>query len=208
LKNIMRKIAVVTVFLGTFTLCALVAYRISTHDDHRLKQRLVAEDGTVAHAYFSPEDDLRSLLISLINAERKSIRFAIYTFTDAAIVQALLQAAQRGVAIEALVDRSYGHDKYSKVCKLANARIPVWVYQTSANEREAGLMHNKFCLFEENSEKKSLLWTGSYNFTNRASSKNQENIIILDTSSIIEAFSGYFERLKSHSLQISGHAAQ
>jgi phosphatidylserine/phosphatidylglycerophosphate/cardiolipin synthase-like enzyme len=204
----MRKIAVGAVFLGTLTVCALVAYGISTYDDYRLKQNLIAEDGTVAHAYFSPEDDLRSLLISLINAECKSIRFAIYTFTDAAIAQALLQAAQRGVAIEALVDRSYGHDKYSKVCTLANAHIPVWVYQTAANEKEAGLMHNKFCLFEENAGKKSLLWTGSYNFTNRASSKNQENIIILDTPSIIESYSGYFARLKSHALQISGPAVQ
>jgi len=203
LKNIVRKISVTLAFLTTLAAFAAVAYVISKHDVYRLEQQLIV-NGTVAQAYFSPEDDLRSLLISLIDAEQESIKFAIYTFTDKSITQALIQALQRGVSVEGIVDRSYGQSRYSKVCTLANAQMPIWVYQTVANEWQAGLMHNKFCLFGKNINDRQLLWTGSYNFTNRASCKNQENVIILDDASIITRFSNYFARLKSYSLQISG----
>lgn len=203
LKNMIRKISVAIAFLTTLAAFAVVAYVISKQDVYRLESQLIV-NGTVAQAYFSPEDDLRSLLILLIEAEQESIRFAIYTFTDKSIAQALIRAAQRGILIEGIVDRSYGQSRYSKVCMLANAHLPIWVYQTAANERNAGLMHNKFCLFGKNISGKQLLWTGSYNFTNRASCKNQENVVILDDPSIIATFSNYFARLTSYSLQISG----
>ncbi len=203
MKNVFRKISVILAFGITLAAFAAVAYVISRHDVYTLEQQLIV-NGTVSQAYFSPEDDLRSLLISLIDAEQERIQFAIYTFTEKSIAQALIEASQRGVLVEGIVDRSYGQSRYSKVCMLANAQVPVWVYQTSANERQAGLMHNKFCIFAKNIGDKPLLWTGSYNFTNRASCKNQENIIILDDAPIITRFSNYFARLRSYSLQISG----
>jgi len=167
------------------------------------------ENGTIAGAYFSPRDDVRSVMITLIDSERKKIQFAIYTLTDKKIAQALLRAARRGVEIEGVVDRSYGQMNASKVYVLANARIPLWVYQTSENEREAGLMHNKFMIFEETGDHhKPLVWTGSYNFTQRASEKNQENVVVFDTPALVESFKDYFAQLKQASLQISGKQAK
>ena len=204
LKSVMRKLSVTVAFLGTLAAFAAIAYVINKHDSYKLEQQLISSDGTVAKAYFSPEDDLRSLLISLIDAENTSIKFAIYTFTDISIAEAFIRASRRGVHVEGIVDRSYGQSRYSKVCMLANAHLPTWVYQTAADERQAGLMHNKFCVFEDNIDHKSLVWTGSYNFTNRASSKNQENIVILDNQELVNSFNNYFERLKTYALQISG----
>ncbi len=204
LKRFIRKLSVVLAFLGTLGVFVAVAYMVSTHDVYRLEQRLISQDGTVAKAYFSPEDDVLSLLISLIDAEHKSIKFAIYTFTNKLIAEAFIRASLRGVLVEGVVDRSYGQSRYSKVCMLANAHVPLWVYQTAANERQAGLMHNKFCVFEDNITHKSLVWTGSYNFTNRASNKNQENVVILDRQEVVNSFNNYFARLKTYSLQISG----
>ncbi len=191
------------VVLGGFV---VASYWLSYHEERKLSRTLSTSHpgGMVVQSFFSPDDDLRSIMVSLIDAEKKRILFAIYTLTDRAITKALIRAAERGVKIEGVVDRSYGQERYSRVCTLANAQIPLWVFQTSANERESGLMHNKFMLFSQTVDGKALVWTGSYNFTNRASEKNEENVVILENKELFESYEKSFERLKKRSLQISG----
>jgi phosphatidylserine/phosphatidylglycerophosphate/cardiolipin synthase-like enzyme len=205
MRGFFRKSLVATAFLAVFACFAALSYWVS-HEDHeaKLNKLLVDGNGRIEQAFFTPEDDVRSILISLIALEKKSLRIAIYTITDKEIAQALVHAAKRGVHVECVVDRGYGQDKYSKVALLANEGIAVWVYQTSMNEREMALMHNKFCLFEDTIQHKSLLWTGSFNFTNRASTRNRENVIILDSQKLWDHYQKQFAILKMRSIQISG----
>ncbi len=154
----------------------------------------------VVQPFFSPDDHLSTRLIRLIDAEKKRISIAIFKLTDKAITEALIRAARRGVLVEGVVDRSYGQE----VCMLANAKIPLWVFQTASNKSEAGLMHNKFMLFSQTIEGKALVWTGSYNLTMRANEKNQENVVIIENEDLFEAYTKSFERLKKRSLQLSG----
>ena len=204
MKKLIEKLAVMAAFFGVLLLFAAVSYRMSFWRIREIKRELTCAHGQVARALFSSQDDLRSLLISLIDAEQKRIRFAIYTMTDRCITQALIRAAQRGISVEGIVDRSYGQSRYSKVCTLANAQIPLWVFQP----RDNGLMHNKFCIFDRTIDGQPLLWTGSYNFTASASDRNEENVLILDNKAIISAFATYFGNLKKRSLQISGALSQ
>ena len=208
MKKILRRLAVTASFLVVMSLFVVLTYLINHKERYELTRELVSPDGQVTRAYFSPRDDLRSLCISLIDAESQSIQFAIYTFTDKQIAQALIRAARRGVSIEGIVDRSYGQMRSSQVASLANAQIPLWVYQTAADENQAGLMHNKFWLFERSLEGKSLVWTGSYNFTRRASERNEENAVILSNPDIVKRFKDYCIQLKEKSLQISGKVAR
>lgn len=196
----MQKLTVIAAFFGVLMLFAAVSYQVSFWRIRTIKKELACDHGQITRALFSSQDDVRSLLVSLIDAEQKRIRFAIYTMTDRGITQALIRAAQRGIIVEGIVDRSYGQSRYSKVCTLANAQIPLWVFQP----RDNGLMHNKFCLFDQTIDGQPLLWTGSYNFTASASDRNEENVLILDNKAIISAFATYFENLKKRSLQISG----
>lgn len=208
MRSLVRKVAVLVSFIAVLGAFGAAAYWFSYKDERNLSKALSTHQGFVAQSFFSPDDDLRSLLISLIDAEKEQISFAIYTLTDRLIAEALLRAQKRGVKIEGLVDRSYGQDRYSKVCVLANAHMPIYVYQTSSHEREAGLMHNKFMLFAKTVDNKELVWTGSYNFTKRATEKNEENVVIIENKSLYEAYKKYFERLKRRSLQISGPCVQ
>ena len=200
-----KKIVIYITFCTVLGGFAVIAYVISHTEKRDLARELIAADGHVAKAYFSPDDGMRDILIALIDAELKSIKCAIYTLTDKNVSQAFLKAARRGVQIECVVDRSFSEGRYSRVPELANAQIPLWVYQTGPNEREAGLMHNKFCLFQDTVGHKALVWTGSYNFTKRAHEKNEENVVILSDKQILTEFNDYFERLKRKSLQISGY---
>lgn len=208
MKSFIRKVVAGSAFLAVLGGFAVASYWFSHHDERKLSRALSTHQGFVAQSFFSPDDDLRSMLISLIDAEKKRIVFAIYTLTDGAIAKALIRAAKRGVQVEGVVDRSYGQGGYSKVCMLANAQIPIWVFQTSSNERDAGLMHNKFMLFSQTVDMKALVWTGSYNFTNRASEKNEENVVILENKELFESYEKSFDRLKKRSLKISGLCRQ
>ncbi len=205
MKNILKNIALTTVFLSVVGAFAAIGYWLQASDDEaRLSKLLFDEHKKIAQAFFSPDNDVRDLLISLINLEKKSISVAIYTLTDKKIADALLRAARRGVSVECVVDRAYGTDRHSKVHQLANAQIPVWVYRSALEERAASLMHNKFCIFEDSVEHRALVWTGSYNFTMRANDRNQENVVVLDNPAVVEKFRKQFAVLKKRSVQISG----
>ncbi len=194
----LRKLLFLSAFvlvLGCFGIASYIAQG-SYGPEERLRSLLV-EDGKITKALFSPDNNLRSVLLNLINCEKKRIVVAIYTLTQKEITNALIAASKRGVCVECVVDQYFGTDKYSKVNMLANNQIPVWVFK--ADSFGNGLMHNKFCIFEDNIYGKSILWTGSYNFTNRADNANQENVIILDNQKIIDRYLNQFEVLKNRS---------
>ncbi len=204
--SFLKRAALGTVFCGVLAGFGVVAYVIHQSQDTQAKilAGLVGKDGRVAKAFFSPDDSIKQLLIGLIEEEKKHIAIAIYTFTEKDIAQALVDAHKRGVVIEVVADRGYGSDRYSKIPLLANNHIPVWVYQSDVDERKASLLHDKFCIFDDTIQHKALIWTGSYNFTQRATLRNQENVVVLDDPAIIARFKEQFEKLKGRSLLISG----
>lgn len=206
--TIIQKIVFVSVFVGVAACFMGVARLISQSQNpiFKLEKMLINKDNRIARAYFSPDDGLSSILKGLIDAEKKSILVSIYTITDTSVVNAFINASKRGVVVEFVVDQGYGSDRYSQVHKLANAQIDVWSYQSAADERQASLMHNKFCIFGDSIGDRPLVWTGSYNFTKRGNERNQENIVIIDDSGIIDRYREQFEVLKKRSLRISGKA--
>ncbi len=201
MKNSLQKIALVLVFCVVLGAFAALAYMLSSYQNPQinLAKLLINNENKIAEAFFSPDDELRSILIALIDAEQKSLSVAIYTLTDKNIAHALIRAHKRGIAIECVVDPAYGNDRYSKIDQLANEGIAIFVYQSSDNERAASLMHNKFVIFKENIKHHSILWTGSFNFTVRAHERNQENVVVLDNAHIIEKYVKQFEILKNRS---------
>lgn len=205
MSGIARKLSFIGVFfivLAAFASIAYVLYQ-SQDPETRLIKLLVDDTKTITKAFFSPDDKVATMLIDLINAERKRIVVAIYTFTYKDIAQALVNAHNRGIQVEVVADHGYGNDRYSKIPLLANNKIPIWIYQTQSGDRDASLMHNKFCVFEDNILHKSLVWTGSYNFTVRASTRNQENVILLDNRKIVDQYLEHFEILKTRCLLIN-----
>lgn len=146
---------------------------------------------------FSPDDDVRAELLKLINAERGSIKLAIFLLTDKKITQALLAAHKRGVQIEVVTDPSNMNKVYSKVKRLKKWGVPVFVYDPEhAQNARFNLMHNKFAIFGRMDDASACVWTGSFNFTQSAGMRNQENVVILEDVDTIERFSKHFDVLK------------
>jgi phosphatidylserine/phosphatidylglycerophosphate/cardiolipin synthase-like enzyme len=202
--KLIQKIVLAAAFFVVLGLFAGISYVITHHERPPRHKKLARDDGEITRALFSSQDDVQGTLIGLIDNEKKQIRFAIYTMTDKELAKAFIRAFKRGVRIEGVVDRSYGQTSFSTVHILANAEIPLWVFQPKKKGQYQGIMHNKFCIFESTLDGRSLVWTGSYNFTARASLRNEENVVILDSPKAVKAFRDYFDYLKKESLQISG----
>ena len=153
-------------------------------------------DGSIKQAFFSPDDNLEDLLIQLINAEQVSIKAAVYAFTSGEIAQALINAHRRGVQVEVVTDVSCTRDKFNKIADLKKNGIKIHIYNPPNTSILNNIMHNKFVLFGKNVGNKSLLWTGSFNFTKSAKVNNQENILVIDEMHLIERYSKQFSILK------------
>jgi len=152
-------------------------------------------------AFFAPNDNLTALLIESIQAEKKSIYAAVYMFTDKKIAQSLIDAQKRGVDVQVVIDQismsSYGKGKF-----LQDNGITVFIHKTQEfNQYCTPLMHHKFFVFGFNKNDQSLVWTGSWNCTVRGTKCNDENVLVLDDQSIVQAYLQAFELLKNRILK-------
>jgi len=168
-------------------------------ENHAIPYNLVCNN-CVKSAYFSPDDDVRSVLLYLIAQETKSIRIAMFTFTEKKLAQALIDAQLRGVHVEIVVDQSNIYSAYNKLSLLYKGHVKLFVYNSSGIPKKGtSLMHNKFTLFGNNILGKSLVCTGSFNFTRAAHRSNQENVLVLDDDLLVNRYGKKFEQLKESS---------
>ena len=207
-SNYFQNFFIYLTFIIILSIFCVTAYIIqeSTSTTARLSKIITTKDGKVSRALFSPQDNIKDIIINLIEHEQKSINLAIYSFTDPDITKALIDAHNRGIRVEVAVDRGYASDKFSRVSQLANAGIFVTVFQPkiSGDSKLNCIMHNKFFVFSKNLKNKQILVTGSFNCTRSANSSNKENVIITEDQEIINSYIQEFINLKKSCMPISG----
>ncbi len=116
---------------------------------------------------FSPNQGSLELVLKSINAAKKSIHVAAYSFTSKPIAEALLQASKRGVDVKVIADQKSNSGKYSATTYLANNKIQVKL------DGNYPIFHHKFMIIDDIN-----LETGSFNYS-AAASKNAENVLVL-----------------------------
>ena len=155
-------------------------YELYNHD---IKKGSFAKDGL--EIYFSPEDNFKEKLLSLINRAENSIYFLTFAFTDQDISQALIQANKRGVTISGVFDESQNKSQSSsKYSTLKKANIDV---KLDGNKY---FLHNKVFIFDEN-----IVVTGSYNFTVSANTKNAENSLVIENEDLSSRYINEFNTI-------------
>ena len=100
-----------------------------------------------------------------------------YGFTHNAIAQALVRAHQRGAKVQVLLDeKSDATNRY--VIGLLHAEgIPIRLDGAHA------IAHNKVMVLDG-----QVVVTGSFNFTNAAETRNAENLLILRSPALAQAY--------------------
>lgn len=157
-------------------------------------------------ALFSPDDHHKRKLIELISYTKNRIHAAIYMFTDKDIAFALINAKQRGVDVKIIVDPISAESTWGQAKNLLTNNIDVFMFDTkqhhSSNPKAqsfAPIMHNKFAVLDNQ------IWTGSFNWTQSANQKNQENVIITDEENIIKKYEERFTIIQQQCIQL-GHS--
>lgn len=98
-----------------------------------------------------------------------SIRIALFTFTHPGLIEEVIEAHNRGVAVSIVVDMHSGMGASAKtVEKLKKAGVPIFLSQG------VQLLHHKFIYIDEQT-----LVTGSANWTKAAFYKNSDCILAL-----------------------------
>jgi len=161
-------------------------------------------DGCVKRVLFAPDDNVQKALLYLIEHEQHSIRLAIFAFTDGDIAQALSVARGRGIAVDIIADAGNATERFSKIPLLKAEGFNVFTYNPDYKKSNkkgliSSIMHNKFIIFGKNLLNKSLVWTGSFNLTKSAHRHNQENVVVLDDSHVVQKYAEQFELLKGRS---------
>lgn len=162
------------------------------------KQPQSQQTSSHTQAFFSPDDDVKKELIQRIDQEKEAIKAAVFIITEKEIAQALMRAKERGVVVEIITDVGCLKERSNKISMLCDSGCRLYVYNPPTLRKWSSLMHNKFALFSSN-QGSSLVWTGSYNFTNAASKSNQENAVVINDKIVFTQFEYQFKRLKNRS---------
>src|ERR1041385_2242138 len=115
---------------------------------------------------FSPLGHCDQVMVSWINSSEKTLDGAIYGLTDQSIAQALINAHKRGVRVRLVHDKTQAAGRKDVTLMLEQAGIPVHVQRGS----EGGILHDKFLVID-----RRFVLTGSFNWTDNATRKNDEN---------------------------------
>lgn len=143
---------------------------------------------TPVQVFFSPRGGAQDALVATIGQAKDSIFVQAYSFTSAPIAKALVDAAKRGVKIEAILDKSQRSERYTGATFLRNEGIPVYIDDKHA------IAHNKVMIIDG-----SIVVTGSFNFTKAAEEKNAENLLIIRNKEMAEIYMANWKKHKEHS---------
>jgi phosphatidylserine/phosphatidylglycerophosphate/cardiolipin synthase-like enzyme len=134
--------------------------------------------------YFPPYEDSHKPIIQLYDGAEKYIHIAIYSLTKDEFAEALIKAHKRGVEVKVLIDKAQAGLQDADDEKLEGEGIEV------RRGKKPGLMHNKFAIIDG-----IIIYTGSYNHTEGATTKNDENYIIIKDGEVAGTFEKQFQKL-------------
>jgi len=119
-------------------------------------------------AYFSPNGGCTQAVVNALNGAEKTILVQAYSFTSAAIANALVEANRRGVDVRVILDKSQRTERYSGATFLAAGGIPTFI------DAAHKIAHNKVMVIDDQE-----VITGSFNFTKAAETGNAENVLLI-----------------------------
>jgi len=166
-------------------------------------------------AYFSPKGACEDAIVALIRktwqpreiedelqpAKKKSIRAALYFFTNKRIAKELFDAKEHGIDITLILDKCQRNRKDSAVRYLEQLEKEARARDAKKGVRTVGrgsltigyhriegvIMHNKFAAIGETTV------TGSFNWTQSAEKYNGDNLVVVP--SLMKEFVAEFDKL-------------
>ncbi|MCD4748674.1 MAG: PKD domain-containing protein, partial [Thermoanaerobaculales bacterium] len=144
--------------------------------------------GRNVEQYMSPSDGMAAVMTNLIGTADTDLLFAIYSFTDTVITNALTSRFNAGVAVRGVFDSEGAEYEYSQSQPLADLGVDV-VLDNVEQGGDDQLMHHKYLLTDPlPGGSDPAVVTGSYNWTYTAKTYKDENILIIHDATITNIF--------------------
>ncbi len=140
-------------------------------------------------------DLIDDTVIAYINRAKYTIDFTMYNFNNSGmsdISTALIAAADRGVRVRAI---GCGTTANLGMDELEGTAVNVLIGPDGG--QRPGIMHNKFIIFDAESDNANdpLVWTGSTNFTEGQINLDANNVIIIQDQSLARTYQIEFEEM-------------
>ncbi len=137
--------------------------------------------GKRVEVYFSPSDKIASKITKALSTADKSIFYAILTFTRSDLASTLKNKSDSGVIVKGILDNNTDQgSQYNFLSSFSEVLIDT--------DRSAQL-HHKYCLIDPTHiYSEPILITGSYNWSNSAEDSNDENIIIVWDTLVVNLY--------------------
>lgn len=149
----------------------------------------VTLNGRTVEIYFSPDDGVLDHLLAQVDNASQSIHFLAFSFTQDALADALIDHAQNGVEVLGVMDaEQYQSNQGGDYDRLRRAGLDVRL------DRLPGQMHHKVIILDQQT-----VVFGSYNFSNSAETRNDENVVIVHDAAFAQTFEAEFERIFAQS---------
>ncbi len=128
-------------------------------------------------------EDIQNKILTALDNARVSIRVAMAWFTNETLLNKLMEKYKAGIDVQVAiyddgVNRKHGVDLSS----LPHIKIN--------RGKGGGLMHDKFCIIDN-----QVVITGSYNWTNNAEYRNDENVTVENDPDQATRYSEEYRRL-------------
>jgi phosphatidylserine/phosphatidylglycerophosphate/cardiolipin synthase-like enzyme len=145
----------------------------------------VTVDGTPIDTYFSPDDGVQAILLDVLGEAQESIYFMAFSFTSDELGDVIRERAEAGVTVAGVMDEEQVQSNQgTEYDAFRQAGLDVYI------DGNPGQMHHKIMIVDE-----SIVVVGSYNFTNSAETRNDENLLVIYDNEIAAEFLKEFQRV-------------
>ncbi len=147
----------------------------------------------VVENYFAPESDLSGIIAAVIQEAQGEILFMAFSFTHNQIGEAMLARARAGVQVRGVFETLGSDTSFSYYPIMNAAALPNLQVRRDGNPR---MMHHKVIIID-----RQTVIFGSYNFTDNANRRNDENIVIVRDAQFAAYFVEEFETIWAEARQ-------
>jgi phosphatidylserine/phosphatidylglycerophosphate/cardiolipin synthase-like enzyme len=146
----------------------------------------VTIDDTRIDVIFSPDDGALAKLVPLMENAQESIYFLAYSFTSNQLGEIVRQQAEAGITVAGVMDdEQIRSNQGTEFDPFRQAELDVRI------DGIEGLLHHKVFIVDE-----SIVVLGSYNFSQNAEERNDENLMIIYNPVIARQFLLEFQRVQ------------
>jgi phosphatidylserine/phosphatidylglycerophosphate/cardiolipin synthase-like enzyme len=149
---------------------------------------LILRKDTPVRVFFSPRGGATAGIIQVLDGARSEILVQAHTLLSPSMTRSLLDAHERGVRIQVILDKSERQEGLTPAVQLVQAGVPVFLDGAHATANDRVIVIDGRTVI-----------TGSMNFSTSSDEMNGENLLIMDSPELARAFTENWKSHRSHS---------